>query len=141
MKKFVLILVVLLVSVLNGCAKDKNTRKQEFVNPIFNKPLFAYGRTSWNTLLTPKNISETPDNFSDEGAYIEKHNCKLLENENNHIKYICNICYPDLLMHDKINCSVKIIIYKITDNGFIEEQSFRPREQEPYSIDYLITKP
>lgn len=142
MKKFVLIFgMILLIPVLNACEKNKKTDTEKFVNPIFNKPLFAYGRTSWNTILTPNSITESPDNFSDSDVYIEKHNCKLIENVNNHIKYFCNVCHPDILNENKPSCSSENIIYRITNDGFIEKQSFNPHEQEPYSIEYLITKP
>ena len=141
MKKLVLILSVLLALVLSACEKDKNSKTHEFVNPIFNKPLFAYGRTSWNTLLTPNSITESPDDFSDSDAYIEKHNCKLIENENNHIKYFCNVCHPDVLNENKPSCSSENIVYRITNDGLIKKQSFRLHEKEPYSIEHLIIKP
>ena len=141
MKKIALILGLLLT--LSSCSYSKNesVKQQEFVNPIFNKPLFAYGKTSWNTILTFNSIAESPDDFSNPEAYIEKHSCKLLENEEHYIKFLCNICYQDILITNKINCSTKIIIYQIADDGFIEKQSFRPHEQEPFSIEHLITKP
>lgn len=120
---------------------DDNNNKQEFVNPIFNKPLLAYSKQTWNNLLTPSNITESLDDFSSPNAHIEKHSCKLQENENNHIKYICNVCYQDLLIENKINCSITIIIYQITDNDLIEKQSFSLHEQEPYLIEFLKAKP
>ena len=141
MKKLVLILGILSTLSSYSYSKSISVKQQEFVNQIFNKPLFAYGRTSWNTILTPTSITESPDNFSNPDAHIEKHNCKLLENENNHIKYFCNVCHPDILNENKPSCSFENIIYRITNDGFIEKQSFTPHEQEPYSIDYLITKP
>ena len=114
---------------------------EKFKNPVFNKTLYAYGRTSWNTMLTSNSISESPDDFSAPDAYIEKHGCKLLENEQDHIKYLCNVCYPELLNHDKLHCSPTIIVYRMDDDGFIRKHSFRPHEQEPFSIEHLITKP
>ena len=141
MKKLVLILGFLLT--LSNCSYSQSSsdKQQGFVNPIFNKPLFAYGKTSWNTILTPNSISESPDDFSSPGAYIEKHNCELLENKSHFIKYFCNVCHPDILHKNKPSCSLKIIIYQITTDGFIEKQSFRLGEQEPYSIEHLIIKP
>ena len=140
MKKFALILGLVLSLGVNACAKN-DVNKQEFVNPIFNKTLFAYGRTSWNTILTPNSVTESPDDFSNPDAYIEKHNCKLQVNKRDYIKFLCNVCYQDILIADKINCSRKNILYKIADDGLIEKQSFRLHDQEPYSIDHLITKP
>lgn len=84
---------------------------------------------------------ESPDDFSDSEAHVEKHNCKLLINKQNYIKFLCNVCYQDILVADKINCSIENILYQITDNGLIKKQSFRLHEKEPYSIEYLITKP
>lgn len=138
MKKIVLILGLLLT--LSSCSylKSSSVKQQEFVNPIFNKPLFAYGRTSWNTILTPVSITESPDDFSSPDAYIEKHICNLLENEKDYIKFLCNLCYQDILIADKTNCSMKIIIYKITNNNLIEKKSFKLHEHEPYSINHLI---
>ncbi|MBR1601349.1 hypothetical protein IJ750_06555 [bacterium] len=116
----------------------------EFVNPIFNKPLHAYGRNSWNTLLTPNSITVSPDDFSNPEAYIEKYDCKLLENEQDHIKYSCIICHSYLvelgLETKENNCYHGIIIYQTTDRELIEELSFEPDEQEPHTIDHLITK-
>ena len=140
MKKFVLSLGLFLAFSANACAED-TINKQEFVNPIFNKTLYVYGRTSWNTILTFNSISESPDDFSASDAYIEKHSCKLLENEFDHIKYSCNVCYPDILNHNKQHCSPTIIVYQISDDGFIRKYSFELDRQEPYSIQTLITKP
>ena len=140
MKKIVLILGLCLVFNMPAQADDNNN-KQEFVNPIFNQPLLAYGRTSRNTILTLNSIAESLDDFSVPEAHIEKHSCKLLKNEAYYIKFLCNICYQDILIINKINCSTQIVIYQITDDGFIEKQSFRLHEQEPFSIEHLITKP
>ena len=141
MKKLVLILGFLLT--LSNCSYSQSSseKQQEFVNPIFNKPLFAYSEQTWNTLLTPNSITESPDDFSDSEAHIEKHNCELLENKSHFIKYFCNVCHPDILHKNKPSCSLKIIIYQITDNGLIKKQSFRLHEKEPYSIEHLIIKP
>ena len=144
MKKLVLILGLLLT--LNSCfySKSEPVERQEFVNPIFSKPLFAYGRTSWNTILTPNSISESPDDFSSPDSYIEKHSCKLLENGFDNIKYSCTICHQYLLElgleTKENNCYSNIIIYQITDDGFIEKKSFEPYHNTPYSIQHLILK-
>ena len=96
MKKFVLALGLISLLGINGCFAE-----EQFVNPVFNKTLYAYSRTSWNTLLTPSSITQSPDNFSDSDAYIEKHSCELLENEFDHIKYKCNLCYQAFLEKEK----------------------------------------
>lgn len=161
MKKFVLILGLFLFQCANAWADDtyqikndiapninnvqvqktNSAKEQEFVNPIFNKTLLAYSKQTWNTLLSPNSISESPDNFSDPDAHIEKHNCKLLVNKQDYIKFLCNVCYQDILIANKINCSIENILYKITDDGLIEKQSFRLQEPEPYSREFFITKP
>lgn len=140
MRKLVLILGLLLI--LSGCyTKSESVKQQEFVNPIFNKILLAYSKQTWNTLLSPNSISESPDSFSNPHAHVEKHNCKLLANKQDYIKFLCNVCYQDILIADKINCSIETILYKITNDGLIEKQSFRPHEQEPFSLEYFVAKP
>ena len=96
MKKFVLVWGLISLLSINNCFAE-----EQFVNPIFNKTLYAYSRTSWNTLLTLSSITQSPDNFSDSDAYIEKHSCELLENEFDHIKYKCNLCYQAFLKKKK----------------------------------------
>ena len=140
MRKFVLILGVCLAFAAKAQTEDI-INKQKFVNPIFNKTLLAYSKQTWNTLLSPNSISESPDDFSNPEAHIEKHNCKLLANKQDYIKFLCNVCYQDILIADQNNCSIETILYKITDDGFIEKQSFRPHEQEPFSLEYFVTKP
>ena len=132
--------LILIVFSLIGCAwiNIESSNKQEFKNPIFSKPLLAYGRTSWNTILTPNSITVSPDDFSNSGAYIEKYDCKLLENEHKHIKYFCNVCRPDILNSNKTSCSLEIIVFQITNNGLVKELTFNPNESEPYSIQHLI---
>ena len=141
MKKFIWILSVSLISILNACTIDKSSGTQVFVNPIFNKTLHGYSEQTWNAQLSPNSISESPDDFSAPDAYIEKHSCKLLENEQNHIKFSCNVCSPEILNHDKLYCSPTIIVYQINDDGFIRKYSFDLDRQEPYSIETLKTKP
>lgn len=134
--------LILIFFSLIGCAwiDIESSNNQEFVNTIFSKPLLAYGRTSWNTILTPNSITESPDDFSSPDAYIEKHDCKLLENQHNYIKYFCNVCHPDILNRNKIMCSHEVIVYQVNDRGLIEKQSFELDEQEPYSLEYLTIK-
>lgn len=142
MKKIVLILGLC----LNVCAcmqTDNFTQKQEFVNPVFNKLLLAYGRTSWNTLLTPTSVTISPDNFSNPDAYIEKYDCQLLENEQDHIKYDCIICNPYLVKVGLAtkNCYPNTIIYQIADDGLVRKLSFKPSKYEPFSIMHLKPEP
>ena len=69
MKKLVLILGVFAViagSVAAYFAYNKpkiilpKPIEQGFKNPLFYRPLEAYGRTSWHTFLTPYSITLTP---------------------------------------------------------------------------------
>ena len=135
------------ISALSSCSylKSESVEQQEFVNPIFNKPLLAYSRTSWNTMLMPNSVSESPDDFSFPEAYIEKHNCKLLENEFDHIKYSCTICHQYLLElgleTKEDNCYHNIIIYQITDDGLIRKTSFDPKRPDFQSIENLKVLP
>ena len=144
MKKFSIILFALLN--ICGCTRLNNPmQKQMFVNPIFSKPLLAYGRTSWNTILTPNRITVSPDDFSNPEAYIEKYDCELLENKQTHVKYSCNVCHQYLLelgLDTKENtCYPNIIIYKITDNGLVKKTSFNPKRPNFGSEVYLKASP
>ena len=140
MKKLFLILVFSLVLGDCGWVSRKFSGKQEFVNPIFNGTLWAYSRNSWNTRLTFNSISVTPDDFSSPDAYIVKHDCKLLENESDHIKYFCNVCYPAISNDNKIDCSPMDIAYEI-DGDFIRVKYFDPGKQEPFGSETLTVKP
>ncbi|MBR2299448.1 MAG: hypothetical protein IJ870_02605 [Alphaproteobacteria bacterium] len=117
-----------------------NCFAEEFVNPVFNKTLYAYSRGSWNTLLTPNSITEYPSDSSVSDIYTQKHSCKLLENEFDHIKYDCLLCYQAFFEKEK-NCSEKIIFFRIADNGLIEKQSFKPHSLEYYNLQYYTTNP
>ena len=136
MKKFVFVWGLISLLSINNCFAE-----EQFVNPIFNKTLYAYSRTSWNTLLTPSSITQSPDNFSDSDAYIEKHSCELLENEFDHIKYKCNLCYQAFFEKEKPDCSEKIVFFRIIDNKRIEKQSFKPHSLEYYNLEYFTTNP
>lgn len=141
MKKLVLILGFLLT--LSNCSYSQSSseKQQEFVNPIFNKPLFAYGKTSWNTILTPNSVTVSPNNFSSPDAYIEQYPCELLDNIHDYVKYNCTICYGYLSKLEDKDCYHNIIIYQITTDGKIKETTFNPKRPEFKSIEYLITKP
>lgn len=140
MKKLFLILVFSLVLGDCGWVSRKFSGKQEFVNPIFNGTLWAYSRTSWNTRLTFNSISVTPDDFSSPDAYIEKYDCKLLENESDHIKYFCNVCHPAILDANKLSCALRVIVYEI-DGDFIRVKYFDPGKREPFGSETLTVKP
>ena len=69
--------------------------EQGFKNPLFYRPLEAYGRTSWHTFLTPYSITLTPpfDEAKKTSKVIaESYLCNLIENEDDHIKYDCYVC-------------------------------------------------
>ena len=66
MKKVVLSFICF----LTACSSIFGYNK-EFKNPIFNKTLYAYGKTSWNTMLTPNSVTVSPNNFSSPDAYIQ----------------------------------------------------------------------
>ena len=118
-----------------------NCFAEEFVNPVFNKTLYAYSRGSWNTLLTPNSITEYPSDSSVSDIYTQKHSCKLLENEFDHIKYNCTLCYKFFFEEKERSFEEKIIFFRITDNGLIEEQSFKPHSLEYYNLQYYTTTP
>ena len=141
MKKLVLILGILVVLSSYSYSKSISTEQQEFVNQIFNKPLFAYGRTSWNTILTPNSVTVSPNSFSSPDAYIEHYPCELLKNRHDYVKYNCTICYGYLSKLEDKDCYHNIIIYQIATDGRIKETTFNPKRPEFQSIDYLITKP
>ena len=104
MKKFVLILGLLvaiaaLIAALFVYNKPKITLpkpvEQGFKNPLFYRPLEAYGRTSWHTFLTPYSVTMTPpfDEAKETSDVIaESYSCNLIENEQDHIKYDCYVC-------------------------------------------------
>lgn len=135
MKKFVLALGLISLLGINGCFAE-----EQFVNPVFNKTLYAYSRTSWNTLLTPSSITQSPDNFSDSDAYIEKHSCELLENEFDHIKYKCNLCYQAFFEKEK-TCSETIVLFKILDDGKIQALFFNPGKHHYYGTEHFVVDP
>lgn len=126
MKKFVLVWGLISLLGINGCFAEK-----QFVNPLFNKTLYAYSRGSWNTLLTPSTITEYPPDSSVSGIDTQKHSCKLLENEFDHIKYDCHLCYQAFFEKEK-TCFESIILFKILNDGKIQALSFDPGKDIHY---------
>ena len=117
-----------------------NCFAEEFVNPVFNKTLYAYSRGSWNTLLTPNSITEYPFDSSISDIYTQKHSCKLLENEFDHIKYDCLLCYQAFFEKEK-TCFESIILFKILDNGKIQKLCFEHGREDYYSREHFLIHP
>ena len=134
MKNFILILGLFSLLIINDCFAE------EFVNPVFNKTLHAYSRDSWNTLLTPSSITEYPPDSSVSGIDTQKHSCKLLENEFDHIKYDCHLCYQAFFEKEK-TCFESIILFKILDDGKIQELSFEHGRKDYYSREHFVIHP
>lgn len=134
MKKIIFFFIFLFS--INNCFAE-----EQFVNPVFNKTLYAYSRGSWDTLLTPTTLIETPDNFSDDNPYMNKHSCELLENEFDHIKYKCNLCYKFFFEEKEPNCSEKIVLFKILDDGKIQKLCFNPGKTHYYSREHFVVDP
>ena len=114
--------------------------QEQFVNPVFNKTLYAYSRGSWNTLLTPNSITEYPPDSSVSGVDTQKHSCKLLENEFDHIKYDCHLCYQAFFEKEK-TCFESIILFKILDDEKIQKLNFRPDKKDYYSREHFVIHP
>lgn len=136
MKKFVLVLCLISLLGVNNCFAE-----EQFVNPIFNKTLYAYSRDSWNTLLTPSSITEYPPDSSVSDIYTQKHSCELIENEFDHIKYKCNLCYKFFFEEKEPDCSEKIVLFKILDDGKIQQLCFDPGKTHYYSREHFIVDP
>lgn len=136
MKKFVLILglfvvIVGLVTAFFAYNKPEislpQSVEQGFKNPLFYRPLEAYGRTSWHTFLTPYSITMTPpfdDAKETSDVIAESYSCNLIENEQNHVKYDCYVC-------------AEFITYKPCHRAC---QDFIIKRYDEYDRGYIIKK-
>ena len=132
MKKFALIFGVLLILVLSGCVKDKNPNTEEFVNPLFNKPLEPLSNMSTMTYLTPTSIKIM--SYYDKNEVAMTGQCKLLENRKDFIKMLCNTSWP---MYSDTRPSEDIYIYKIKGMfanicPMVEEITYEPEIGSKY---------
>lgn len=102
MQKFVLILGIIIAVGISAIFIHNQNKiylpqsvEQGFKNPLFYRPLKAYGRTSWHTFLTPTSITKTPpfdEAKKTSDVIAESYFCDLIENEHDHIKYDCYVC-------------------------------------------------
>ena len=148
MKKFVWILgIIIAVGISAAFIYNQNKIslpkpiEQGFKNPLFYRPLEAYGRTSWHTFLTPTSITKTPpfdEAKKTSDVRAESYFCDLIENEDDHIKYDCYVCAEFITYQP---CHRECIIYELEyDNEFKNKYWTTERECDTGNRETLFIK-